>query len=58
MKTTPAIRTWDSVCGDCIHHTQNGCAAEHPTTGKSDCIAAICADFTPGSCAKTENEDA
>ena len=58
MKRTTTTRTWDSVCGDCTRLTGGVCAARHPTTGETDCIAAICVDFTPGGCAQKENGDA
>jgi hypothetical protein len=51
-------RTWDSVCGDCEHHTKDGCAEGHVTTGSTDCIAAVCAGFTPKKLPETENGDA
>ena len=47
-------RTWDSVCGDCTHYSSGTCLARYATAGSEDCIAAVCAGFTP----KEQKEDA
>ena len=58
MNMSIPSRTWDSVCGDCEHHTKGGCAEGYVTTGSTDCIAAVCAGFTPKKLPETENGDA
>lgn len=56
MTSNPS-RTWDSVCQDCSHYTQDSCTAGYITAGASDCIAAVCTGFLPIETSKTENGD-
>lgn len=56
MTSNPS-RTWDSVCQDCSHYTQDSCTAGYITAGASDFIAAVCTGFLPIETAKTENGD-
>ena len=58
MNTSAPSRTWDSVCGDCSRYTGDGCAAGYVTAGSADCIAAVCAGFTPRETHEKENGDA
>lgn len=38
-------RSWDSVCGDCIHFRQDGCGLGQRTVSPNDSIAAVCGGY-------------
>ena len=38
-------RSWDSVCGDCIHFGQDGCGLGQRTVSPDDSIAAVCSGY-------------